>query len=83
MTRRGGCTRGDIITRADLAGERWLVRRAEDHGDAVDELVIVSCGSGTQIELVRRPIAAPPAARRAVPCAICARAMVGHLWVFA
>ena len=45
------------------------MRRAEDHGDAVDELVIVSCGSGAQIvELVRRPIAAPPATRRAVPC---------------
>lgn len=56
------------MTRADLAEERWLVRRAEDHGDAVDEIVIVSCGSGVQVvELVRRPVAAPPAARGAEP----------------
>jgi hypothetical protein len=61
-------TRGDIITRADLAGERWPVRRAEDRCDAVDELVIVSCGSGAQIVELVRPIAAVPAAWRAALC---------------
>ena len=58
------CTRGDIITRADLAGGCWPASRVEASRDDADELVLVSHGSGGQIvELVRRPIAAPPAAR--------------------
>jgi hypothetical protein len=66
-------TRGDSITRDDLAIERWPAHRAEVNGDGVDELVIVSRGSGMEIvELVRRTIAARPAARPAArsvePC---------------
>lgn len=64
------CTRGDSITRADLAIERWLAGRAEGSGDGVDELVLASRGPGLEIvELVRRAIAARPAAHRAEPCA--------------
>lgn len=63
------CTRGDIITRADLAGD-WPASRAEASCDAVDELVIVSNGRGAEIvEQVRCPIAALPAARWAARCA--------------
>jgi hypothetical protein len=62
-------TRGDSITRDDLAIERWPAHRAEVNGDGVDELVIVSRGSGMEIvELVRRTIAARPAARPVEPC---------------
>jgi hypothetical protein len=59
------CTRGDIITRADLAVERWPAWRAEASCDAADELVLVSRGSGAQIVELVRPIAARPVARRA------------------
>jgi hypothetical protein len=66
MAERRLCTRGDIITRADFAVERWPARRAEANCDGVDELVTVWCGSDTElVELVRRPIAAYPAARGA------------------
>ncbi len=58
-------TRGDIITRADLAVERWPASRAEASCDAADELVLVSRGSGAQIVELVRPIAALPAVRRA------------------
>lgn len=58
-------TRGDIITRADLAVERRPACRAEASCDAADELVLVSRGSGAQIVELVRPIAARPAARRA------------------
>lgn len=65
------CTRGDIITRADLAGEHGPASRAEASCDAVDEdvvdeivvdeIVVVSSGCEAElVELVRRPIAAPP-----------------------
>jgi hypothetical protein len=58
------CTRGDIITRADLAEEHPPASRAEANRDAVDELVVVSSGRDAEIvELVRRPIAALPEAR--------------------
>jgi hypothetical protein len=60
------CTRGDIITRADLAVERWPAWRAEASCDAADELVLVSRGSGAQIVELVRPIAARPVARRAL-----------------
>jgi hypothetical protein len=63
------CTRGDSITRADLAKERWPAGRAEVSGDGVDELVIASRGPGLEIvELARRAIAARSAARRVEPC---------------
>lgn len=63
------CTRGDIITRADLAGQDGPACRAEASRDAEDDLVVVSCGCGAEIVELRCPIAALPAARRAAPCA--------------
>jgi hypothetical protein len=62
------CTRGDIITRADLAGEHEPASRAEASRDAVDELVVVSSGRDAEIVELRHPIAALPAARRAALC---------------